>query len=54
MRVTSKIPPFFIDSVLGGPDKKVAEIMENSSQQRSDGAGEQRALCTATSHDTVE
>lgn len=48
--LTSKILPFCIDSVLGGPDKETVEIMENSSSQRSDCAQEKRALCTATSH----
>lgn len=53
--LTSKIPPFQIDSILVGPDKEAVEIMENSSsQRRSDCAQEKRAFCTATSHNIFE
>lgn len=53
--LTSKIPPFYIDSVLVGPDKEAVEIMENSSShRRSDCAQEKRTLCTATSHNIFE
>lgn len=53
--LTSKLPPFYIDSILVGPDKEAVEIMENSSsQRRSDCAQEKRALCTATSDKIFE